>query len=464
MNAGSMMKKIVRESFGKTIVICMFMMNSVNAKGPYSGDILGRDLLVSRLGWLGHVGIGAGDNVGAPTGIVIEALNESPVIQINYISNFKLRSKYWGSKYGIGDYGNGTYNVLVEANHQRWWCPTYSYGMPYRVGQGDIKTGQPLVCGEWRCDTLVAWSFYSAGYPALLDNWIMLPINVFKTFPYFNNELTSTAPYVKPPMLTQSDKEFADITAAELNTISYDKFVMIADIPLNQETPTHIATEWRFANDKNVNIIKRGIFIDRLSMTNEQDIIPKFLKMYDETDNLEIKSKLIQGTMIFYQGHFAQIKASNDNKLLKEFYTKLLNEKLSSHDASMVLRGYIDLHSPEEVLNNLNLINNKSDGIEPNLLLGLKLTLVYKSKELERIYIPNIISMLEKSNRSDLDDMFFGIIKMGYQNLQDPQSIPQIKDYMYSVSNKYMAPALPSQKDHYLWVAKESFIQLNNAL
>jgi hypothetical protein len=53
---------------------------------------------------------------------------------------------------------------------------------------------------------------------------------------------------------------------------------------------------------------------------------------------------------------------------------------------------------------------------------------------------------------------------MGYQNLQDPQSIPQIKDYMYSVSNKYMAPALPSQKDHYLWVAKESFIQLNNAL
>lgn len=47
--------------------------------------------------------------------LVIEILNENPVGQINSIKNFKSRSPYWGSKYGVADRGVRGYRILVEA-------------------------------------------------------------------------------------------------------------------------------------------------------------------------------------------------------------------------------------------------------------------------------------------------------------------------------------------------------------
>jgi hypothetical protein len=96
-------------------------------KKIYPAELLGRDLLMPKLGWAGHVGIATTDMMN-PEGMkknadqVIEVLNENPVGQINSISNFKSRSKYWGSKYGVADRSVVGYKILVEANHQRWWC------------------------------------------------------------------------------------------------------------------------------------------------------------------------------------------------------------------------------------------------------------------------------------------------------------------------------------------------------
>jgi hypothetical protein len=55
------------------------------------GDIVGRDLLVTGLGWVGHVGIWDGTQV-------IETLNDiADVIQVNDLGSFKLKSVYWGA-------------------------------------------------------------------------------------------------------------------------------------------------------------------------------------------------------------------------------------------------------------------------------------------------------------------------------------------------------------------------------
>lgn len=448
----------------KVIALIIAMVtNGVNSRSLSSGDIVGRELLIPGLGWVGHVGIGTGDSVGSITYLIIETLNENPVIQINFLDNFKSRSKYWGSKYGIGDYGNGTRAVLVEANHQRWWCPSYTDSTAYTIGQGNPNTGQVSKCGVWRCDTMVAWSFYSAGYNQLMNNIIMLPVNIFKTFPYYNNSLSSLASDPLPPLLVQSDKEFADLSADELNTMPYEQFERIADIPLDQVTPTHAETEWRFANDQNVNDIKRGIFIDRLSMSNEQDIISRFLKMYDETKNPKIKAKLIQGTMIYYQKHQEAVKLSLDNELLKTFYSRLLN-KLTPINVSMALRGYIDFHSSKEILENTKKISKQFEALDAHSLLGLELELVHKSKKLEEIYFPLIISMLKNANSSDLDDMFFGLMQIGYKHLHNKESTNQIKDYMQVISTKYLSSPLSNNNDPYLEIAKSSFINLRSKL
>ena len=109
---------------------------------PVAGSIL----LIFKLGWAGHVGIATrqmmdSSGMSIPADQVIEVLNENPVGQINSISNFKSRSKYWGSKYGVADRGIIGYNILVEANHQRWWCPKYTYDTSYHIGSGIPTTG-----------------------------------------------------------------------------------------------------------------------------------------------------------------------------------------------------------------------------------------------------------------------------------------------------------------------------------
>jgi len=53
---------------------------------------------------------------------------------------------------------------------------------------------------------------------------------------------------------------------------------------------------------------------------------------------------------------------------------------------------------------------------------------------------------------------------MGYKNLRDPQSAPQIQEYMALVANKYMTAISSNDKDVYLDVAKKSFDELNRVM
>ncbi|MDF1683924.1 MAG: hypothetical protein P1U36_04620 [Legionellaceae bacterium] len=307
---------------------------------------------------------------------------------------------------------------------------------------------------------MVAWSFFSAGYYQLMKGIIMLPRKVFYAFPYANNE-SSYSTYtsgLNSPMILEPERQFETLTSDELNTMPYEEFVRIADIPLNQETPTHIDAEWRFANDENVNNIKRGIFIDRLAMSNEKDVIPRFLKMHAEIDIDELKTKIVQGLMVHYQNNTKS--AQKNHTSLRKFYTELMRQKLSNNNADMIIRGYIDTHTANEILANIRQIDMQCKGIEAHLLLGLKHNLALKSQALEQIYVPSMIAMLKKYNRSDLDDMFFGITKMGYKQLRDSNSMKQIKAYIDYTSNKYTLLNAANNKDPYLGVAKKSLEEL----
>ncbi len=428
------------------------------AKYTASGDIVGRDLNIAGLGWVGHVGIGTGDLVGRTTNLVIEVLNEAQVGQVNYLTKFRSLSNYWGGRYGIGDYAAGTNAALIEANHQRWWCPAYTTSTSYKVGKGNVLTGQATQCGIWRCDTFVAWAFFSAGYYQLMNNKIMLPRNVFFTFPYTND---SSFPDLITPSLLDTDKEFMTLTATELNNLPFEEFEMIADIPMTEETPSHIASEWQYANDSNVNDVKRGVFIDRLAMSEEENIITRFLDMYKETSGQEIKKKLAQGLMIYYQSHKEKLLVDESNKL-KYFYATALYTQLQVAEKSMIVRGYMDFHNPKEILENHKQINKQLIGVEPLLALGLYQGLVHSSPELETMYIPRMMALLKKSNSTALDDMFFSITKMGYKHLKHKESAEQIKAYLNEVASKYNTPTLTD--DAYYTMSQMSYHDLESLI
>jgi len=150
------------------ILVMMLQTQHLYAKKIFPSDILGRDLAYPPpVGWAGHVGIATTDMMDY-TGMssyadqVIEILNEPPNLgQINTTSDFKRRSKYWGSRYGVIGHPEQGYKVLVEANHQRWWVKEYTSDTKYRIGQGNPRTGLRTVSGLWRCDTYVWCAYYS---------------------------------------------------------------------------------------------------------------------------------------------------------------------------------------------------------------------------------------------------------------------------------------------------------------
>ena len=440
----------------------LLITNMSFAKNTYAGDIMGRELNTSGLGWAGHVGIATSEVMNTTASLVIEALDTSPHIQLNPISQFKKMSPYWGSRYGIGDNAQGSRNVLIEANHQRWWCPKYTIYPTFTVGDGNLMTGQPTRCGEWRCDTFVAYSFMQGGYPELIGFLpSILPKRVFSAFPYANNQLL---PEDDISRSVESDKEFSSVKAEELNRMSLEELQAVTVLPANQETPEHISREWSFAKSSQLKSIYRGFFVDALTHVKGKNTIAKFIKMYNNETDPIVKDKIIGATMLYYQSYIDINALSDDQILLINFYNELLNEKLNAEAAHDVLRGYIDLNTSKDVFSNIKRINKQLVVIEPHLLLGLKMQLAHKSIELERVYIPSITKMLTEANSSDLDEMFFGITKLSYKRLKDPMSLHEIKAYMDSVSTKYMTPALSNSNDAYFGMAAEGFRALREEI
>jgi len=102
------------------------VVSTCHAKAIDPAEVIGRDLNYPLLGWLGHVGVTTAYTIADNAYQLLEALDETPAVQLNTIADFKRRSPYWGTRYGVADHAQGGMNVIVEANHQRWWCPQYT--------------------------------------------------------------------------------------------------------------------------------------------------------------------------------------------------------------------------------------------------------------------------------------------------------------------------------------------------
>lgn len=426
---------------------------TIYAKKMYPAEIVARDLNYPGLGWLGHVGI-ATATMYDPSGmnsiatLVIEILNEPVVGQINTIINFKARSPYWGSKYGVADKGTRGYNVLVEANHQRWWCPVYTSDTDYHIGTGNPPTGQAIECGRWRCDTYVWWAFYSQGYDTMPGR-VWLPRNLFNYFPYFNDEKIKSEQFTQKTI--QSNRTLENVSAQELNSLPYEEFQMIMDAPPAHYITSPSAVQMQLAANNELNDVKRGIMIDRLvSRSEEPDLIKKLLTIYNETDREEIKSKIIENIMLYNQQHSnAKEYIAHELPMVKDFFETLLDSNsLTQHMADTGVRGFIDTHTADEISNKSEKINEWLKHVTHNSSVMLKYSLTFKSKALQKIYMKSLIDELKQTNDSDLDSYLFGPLSIAYKNsgknLLEPESKQIVMDYLKEVRYKYTQQGIKS--------------------
>lgn len=457
------------------LILFMLLQNQyAYAKKIFPSDILGRNLAYPRpAGWAGHVGIAISDmmdykGMSSFADQAIEILNEPPNFgQINTISDFKRRSKYWGSKYGLVTNPQQGYQVLVEANHQRWWVRKYTSDTDYRIGEGNPRTGAINVTGIWRCDTYVWWAFYSQGID-LVPGHVITPSKVFNAFPYSNDEKLFPEGGITP---NPDARTLENVTTEELNEMQQEEFQMIMDnAPLKppetyitaglnrpadhayysekfskndtQGIASPMSSYMRLAYDDTLNDFKRGIMIDRITMRGtEPDLVPKLLKLYDETDNDEVKYRIISGLMSYNQVNLRDNPNSKDKALLKAFFFKLIHETLNATSAADVALGFIQTHSIDEITPNLEKIDAQLKVSAHHSSITTKYLLVHQSKELQTIYIKSILDELRAADSEELDDYFFGPLTIGYngsgKDLLSPENTRLILDYLKEVHYKY---------------------------
>jgi hypothetical protein len=413
---------------------------------------MGRDLATPGLGWAGHVGLATRYMMNA-SGMseyadqVIEVLNDpNNVGQLNTIPNFKSRSPYWGSRYGRMSSPTQGYNILVEANHQRWWTKEYTIRADYRVAQGNPSTGQYSISGRWRCDTFVWYAYYSQGIN-LSPNGVWLPSVMFNAFPYANDERLSSKPvnfiYNQP------------VVYKPIGQMSYNERIAVANKIQEDNARAKI--------QENISKDLRDLTIDDLiSMTEEEiqiilnapkidsNLMINLLKLYEKTDRKEIKKHIISGLMFYNQLQLRKNPNEKNKILLKHFFSKLLYEKHDPQSTDWITMGFIDSHTTEEIVKNLDKINDQLASMSHKSSIILKYSLVYQSKELEPIYIRSIIDELRKANNADLDDFFFGPLSIGYngtgKDLLLPESRKMVIDYLKEVRHKYTPAGIKKNK------------------
>jgi len=451
-----MSKKIFALGLSITLVA---ITSASHAKKIFPSDLMGRSLNYKVGGWLGHVGIATrqmmnSGGMSTPADQVIEILNEPVIGQINTIDNFKRRSTYWGSKYGVIGSPQQGYNVLVEANHQRWWVGEYTYNTDYRIAQGNPHTGEIMVTGRWRCDTYVWWAFYSQGVDTMPGR-VWLPVTLFNFFPYFNDErLKMETPKTSSAILASTSLD--NVTAESLNEMSLNEFQTIIDAPI--EAPSNyvapMSAYMRFAYDESLNDVKRGAMIDKItSKVSDVDLVPKLLRLYDETDHEEVKNKIVSGLMFHVQGELRAHPSARDKELLRGFFHRLIGEKLNQRCADWATMGFIDTHTADETLQNMDKIDAQLAVATHPASITLKYKLVHKSKELQSIYIKSIVEELRETNNSDLDSYFFGPLAIGYQgtgkHLLEPDSKQMVINYLNEVRYKYTSKGVKANQEDF---------------
>lgn len=440
------MQKVLRTN-GAVLIILIANTSLCHARLLSSGDIVARDLAIYGAGWAGHVGMATGDSIGQPTHLIIEALNEPTVIQLNEHESFKRRSTYWGSRYGFGDYNRGTRQALVEANHQRWWCPSYTIGSGYEPGQGIPTTGHIIKCGVWRCDTFVGYSYSVGGFPQIINNPILIPKIAFSFWPYKNTNFKENT--ISPP-LSLIEFNWKNATVDEVNTMPFEQFAQYFDIPIQKESDEHIEKEWELLDSSDLNDIKKGIFIDRLALIGQPRTLERFIELYPNS-NSSVKNKLLQGMMIFYQRH--------KTKNLKFFYEPLM-ANADKYNSDKILRGYTDFSSDQDIIRNKALIDKVGERVEPHLLASILHNVVMRSAETEAAYFNDYLSLFKNQNNSDFDDMLFGYMKLAYHNFKKPESKALAKSLIREKINQYHTMKYINKHDQYTDVAVDSLHDL----
>lgn len=254
----------------KIFPVLFFLIASFKAISIRPTDIVGRDLSIPGLGWVGHIGIATADKSWQEAHYVVEALWDQPVLQINTLESFKSKSPYWGAKFGVNRNDvSGTRIINEGAFQASLKCAEYTTTVQWKAGTG--QWGMPFTCPKFRCDTFVNYLYWWGGYtlPTFSPPESQYPENtlpkiVFNLFPYFRAPGNYLAFSLVTPDIPESllhTENINEITEERLSNMSFFEFVHAVDLPIGLITKDGIDNILKFADDPNLSNEKKIIFI-----------------------------------------------------------------------------------------------------------------------------------------------------------------------------------------------------------
>ncbi|MGC1181355.1 hypothetical protein [Legionella sp.] len=419
----------------------------------YPAEVVGRDLDAKGAGWMGHVGITMAANLSDVAPWVVEVLNDpNRVVQVNNISDFKKKSPYWGSRYGIANDRERTLLVLKEANSQRCLRSKYTLTTFFFPATGSLDGYPTDTCktetmGQFRCDTFLIYA-YTVGNYSVLKSGAALPKNVFASFPYGNGDGPQAFDNLPltPDTLPVTQSSLNTLSPTDLNNLSLENFISVIDNPDNATTSNIGNKIWDiYVNYQIEDVNKKTFLLDYLGGVGSANLLPEVIKEYNQSTNLDIKHALLSLTQTIYsREHLLQENLSIKDQLIS-FYLDLLNNntpknRMSFSDAQIVATGLTDIASKKTLLDNIEKINLIFDMAQPYEQMGYKCNLMLDIKSLEDSYIPQIIHLLTKENNRQLDERFFSYIKEALSrdiNNLSPANKNIIRNYFKSIDYKF---------------------------
>jgi hypothetical protein len=338
---------MVMRNIMSTVVLTALISN---ANAIEHADVLGRDLKLPGATWAGHVGIAYAPLFSEEPYLVFEALNAEKAIQLNTIEKFKSSSNYWGSRTGISENNDRTRWILTTAYRQSKLCTEYTYFPQYKVATVDE-------CGKFRCDTFVNYVYWQAGITLPTHNSALsIPRRVYNSFPY--------------------ESSITKVSLRDLNDDELMQKLQTDATPLTKDEKDYI---WEKINSPQTSDLHKELYIDLLGTIGDPDLIPEFMKLYEKSTNIKIKTMLLRSI-----GDLA--KRFPDKNLIVEFYTSSLYDNLAAIGAATAIRNLALYSDESHIFNHFNLINANLDKIDQQVALLITERLSKVSPALNQIY------------------------------------------------------------------------------
>lgn len=439
-------------------LVCGLSYSLCEAGPVMPGHIVGRDMDTRIIKRLGHVGIATAPSINQPAYQVLEVLHDHPVIQLNSLADFKSRSRYWGSRYGLGNKSQHLAALRFGNFQQDLDCAEYTYKAQFKPNEGTYTRAGYAVCkksGLFRCDTFIYFLFkFISGVDIPVGNAIT-PKRLFMAFPHGNGDgpyaYQPSPGYERMPQTRQPKVTLDKATPELLINMDEEEFLLTIDTP--DEALAKEKAPWLLSMLKSpdlLNFEKKMYIADTLRMTGDASMIPELIERYRETQGLVSEGVVKYQNMLISAVHILYGDDPKDElkPVVKRFYLDLLQSPILDVGAvSNVIRGLISIMPEEQLLQHRDQMKRLVDTTLKNKKtsrLAMEAEMLFAMPSMQEKQLESIIAFLKMEQSDDLYQQFnhYLVKSMAHSDMQifQTSSKEKLKSYLDCLAEKYEIP------------------------